>query len=166
MRAGAFHQTVVSGLRFEGVPSGDGPYLSATVAASGQPAGGVALGVSRVRRFQPEPYGRRSAPLGWWIVKYTDEARVFLDGFTPGDVERLRAEFGLAPIEGRAASDDSVAGFYRSRAWAGLVRWVGEHPRAAKRVARFDAYLPGWYDLARASLAGPMPRAQPTGPLH
>ncbi len=38
-----------------------------------------------------------------------------------------------------------------SQAWGSLVRWIGQHPRMAWRIARFDVYLPGWYDQACAA---------------
>lgn len=166
MSKGAFHEAVVGGIRFEGVLSGDGPYVSALAAASGRPIGGVALGVSSLRRFTPEQIGRRPVPTGWYIVKYTDEVRVFLAGFALQDVERLRAEFGLVPVDGRHDHRIPVRGFYTSRAWVGLVRWVGEHPRRAARMARFDTYLPGWHDLAKTALAEAMPPRAPADLLH
>lgn len=166
MSKGAFHEAVVGGIRFEGVLSGDGPYVSALAAASRRPIGGVALGVSGLRRFTPEQTGRRPMPSGWYVVKYSDEARVFLAGFAPQDVERLRAEFGLVPVDGGYDHRAPVRSFYASRAWAGLVRWVGEHPRGAAKMSRFDTYLPNWYDLARAALVRAIPSEAPTSPLH
>lgn len=166
MSKDAFHKTVVGGIRFEGVLSGDGPYVSAFAAASGQSIGGVALGASSLRRFTPEPIGRRPLPTGWYIVKYTDEARVFLAGFTPQDVERLQAEFGLVPLDGRHDHRTPIRGFYASRAWCGLVRWVGEHPRRTARMSGCDTYLPGWHDLAKTALAAAMLPGAPAGLLH
>ncbi len=69
----------------------------------------------------------------------------------------MRAEFGLLPVDGQDRHGGPARAFYVSRAWAGLVQWVGEHPRMAKRMSRYDAYLPGWYDHARRARSGPAP---------
>jgi len=145
----AFHQVVVGGLRFDGVLSADGPYIIAYTVAENRPAGGVALVVSGLRRFVPSQFGRGPGPWGWYIVKYRSEARVLLDGFTGEHLDRMRAEFGLLPIDEQHRPGGPARAFYGSHAWAGLVQWVGAHPRTAKRMSRYDAYLPGWYDRAR-----------------
>ena len=58
----AFHQAVVGGLRFDGVLSADGPYIIAHNVSGNRPAGGVALVVSRLRRFVPSHFGRGPGP--------------------------------------------------------------------------------------------------------
>ncbi len=155
MRKDAFHQAVVGGIRFDGVLSADGPYIIAHSIAENRPAGGVALVVSGLRRFLPSHFGRGPGPWGWYIVKYTSEARVFLDGFAAEHVDRMGAEFGLIPVDEQQQHGGPARAFYESRAWAGLVQWVGRHPHMAKRMSRHDAYLPGWYDCARAVRSGP-----------
>lgn len=146
---GAFHQAVVGGLRLDGVLSADGPYITAHNVAENRPAGGVALVVSGLRRFLPSQFGRGPGPWGWYIVKYRSEARVLLDGFAGEHLDRVRTEFGLLPVDEQHQHGGPARAFYESRAWVGLVQWVGRHPHMAKRMSRFDAYLPGWYDRAR-----------------
>ncbi len=151
----AFHQAVVGGLRFDGVLSADGPYITAHNVAEDHPAGGVALVVSGLRRFLPSQFDRGPGPWGWYIVKYRSEVRVLLDGFTSEHLDRMVAEFGLLPVDEQHRHGDPARAFYGSRAWAGLVQWVGAHPRTAKRMSRYDAYLPGWYDRARKARSEP-----------
>ena len=153
----AFHQAVVGGLRFDGVLSADGPYITAQSVIGNRPAGGVALVVSGLRRFLPSQFGMRPGTWGWYIVKYQSEARVLLDGFTGEHLDRMRAEFGLLPFDEQRQHGGPARAFYESRAWAGLVQWVGKHPQIAKRMSRYDAYLPGWYDRARTARGKPAP---------
>ncbi len=54
----------------------------------------------------------------------------------------------MLPVNEQHRPGGPARAFYGSRAWAGLVRWVGAHPRTAKRLSRYDAYLPGWYARA------------------
>jgi hypothetical protein len=56
MRNRVFHQARIAGRTFEGVISGDGPYLSC------QMNGGVAIGPAGLRHFQPEPWAIHRAP--------------------------------------------------------------------------------------------------------
>ena len=153
----AFHQAVVGGIRFDGVLSADGPYIEACSVAGDRPAGGVALVVSGLRRFLPSRFGLGPGPWGWYIVKYQSEARVLLDGFTTEHLDRMRVEFGLLLVDEHGERGGSAQAFYESRAWAGLVQWVGKHPQIAKRMSRYDAYLPGWHDRARMARGEPAP---------
>ena len=50
MRNRVFHQARIAGMTFEGVMTGSGPTLSCPT------NGGVALGVSGLRHFQPQPW--------------------------------------------------------------------------------------------------------------
>jgi len=152
MQKNAFYQAVVGGIRFDGVLSADGPYIEAHSVVMNRPAGGVALVVSGLRRFLPSEFGRGPGPWGWYIVKYRSEARVLLDGFTAEHVQRMRAEFGLLTTDEQDSHGGAAQAFYESHAWDSLVLWVGKHPRMAQRMSRFDAYLPGWHDRARAAL--------------
>ena len=139
----------LGGFRFDGVLSADGPYIEAHSIAGNRPADGVALVVSGLRRFLPSRFGRGPGPWGWYIVKCRSEARVLLDGFTGEHLDLMRAQFGLLPVDEQHQHGGPARAFYGSRAWAGLVQWVGAYPRTAKRMSRYDAYLPGWYDRAR-----------------
>lgn len=142
-----FHQATIAGLTFEGIISADGPYVSC------QMGGGVALGVSGIRQFQPDREGTRWDPqFGWWVVKYRDEARIFLPGFDQASARKLSDEFGLLLLDGYALYElsDRVRSvyFFTSPAWDALRRWVIKHPRIAKAHAAYDPYLPSWYGRA------------------
>ena len=114
--------------------------------------GGVALGVSALRDFQPDAVGtRRVPPSGWWVVKYFDEARIFLPNFDGVAIRKLSDEFGLVlVVEGQTLPSDRVRQhyFFTSPAWDSLRRWVVKHPRIAKTEAGYDSYFPGWYQRA------------------
>ena len=157
MPKNVFHQAVVGGFRFDGVLSADGPHIEAHSVAGNQPGGGVALVVSGLRRFVPSHFGRGPGPWGWYIVKYRSEARVLLDGLTEEHLDRLRVEFGLLQVDEQHLHGGPARAFCESRAWVGLVQWVGKHPQIAKRMSRYDAYLPGWYDRARMAQGEPAP---------
>jgi hypothetical protein len=146
MRNRVFHQATIGGITFEGIISADGPYIvSSTI-------GGVALGVSALRNFQPDASGlRRAPPSGWWVVKYYGEARIFLPDFDQVAIRKLSDEFGLVLlIDGQTLPSDRVRQhyFFTSPAWDGLRQWVVKHPRIAKTEAPCDAYLPGWHRRA------------------
>lgn len=146
-----FHKAVVGGLPFEAVVSVDGPYISCGQTLDPFCHGSVALIVSGLRRFAPASPGVVSKPEGWWIVKYGDQERVFLRGFTPSDIGNMTVEFGL--VEAYGPGQGSAEPFFRSRAWAGLIDWVARHPRLAKKAAGWDPYLPGWVERARTETA-------------
>ena len=40
-------------------------------------------------------------PLGWWVVKYHDEERIFLPGFDLAAIRSLSNEFGLPVLAER-----------------------------------------------------------------
>lgn len=93
MRNRTFHHATIAGMAFEGVLSGDGPYLSC------QLNGGVALGVSGLRQYQPATEAlRHIRPFGWWVVKYRDEERIALPDFAPAAIRELSDEFGLVVL--------------------------------------------------------------------
>ena len=146
MRNRIFHQARIAGTTFEGIISGDGPYLSC------QMNRGVARGPSGLRYFHaPPPVTRRIPPLGWWVVKYCDEARIFLPDFNGAAVRTLSNEFGLPVLEdyGFEPCDDVRREyFFTSPAWDALRQWVISHPRLAKAHAACDTYLRRWYDRA------------------
>ena len=133
-------------MTFDGIVAGDGPYLSCRMNA------GVALGVASLRHFQPSPRRiRRTPPLGWWVVKYENEERIFLPGFDRDAIRTLSDEFGL-PVLTESGFDPSDSArrdyFFTSPAWEALRQWVISHPRLAKAHATCDTYLRGWYDRA------------------
>lgn len=133
-------------MTFEAILSADGPYLS------GHLNGGVALGVSALRLFQPQTeMVTDSRPAGWWVVKYRDEERIFLHGFDPTAIRHLSDEFGLVILSERdPCPADRVRQdyFFTAPAWEALRSWVIQHPRLAKAYATADPYLPGWYQRA------------------
>jgi hypothetical protein len=114
--------------------------------------GGVALGVSGLRQFQPKALGsRRPPPSGWWVVKYYVEARIFLPDFDRDAIHELSDEFGLVVLADDAVDpSDRVRQnyFFTSPAWEGLRQWVTEHPRLARTYAPYDPYLPLWCQRA------------------
>ena len=112
--------------------------------------GGVALGPAGLRYFQPERGTRRTLPLGWWVVKYSNEERIFLPGFDRAAVRSLSNEFGLPVLEEPdfgPFDDVRREYFFTSPAWDALRHWVARHPRLAKAHAARDPYLRGWYAL-------------------
>ena len=53
------------------------------------------LGVSMLRKFQPHPKNGRPQKEGWWLVKYSSEARVDLTRFSETQIQQLSKEFGI-----------------------------------------------------------------------
>ncbi len=151
MRNRVFHQATIAGLTFEGVMTASGPSVAC------QAGGGVALGVSGLRQFQPETAPHRGEPrFGWWVVKYRDEARIGLPGFGPAHIRRLSDEFGLVILTERdpcPADRTRQHYFFTSPAWDALRQWVAKHPRIAKAHAEYDPYLPSWHERAMAEAA-------------
>ena len=150
MRNRVFHQAAIAGLTFDGIISADGSCISCRTGS------GVALGVSGLRQFEPDvPSFRRQPPCGWWVVKYTDEARIGLPGFGQAAIQRLSDEFGLVILTER---DLAPAGcirqqyFFTSPAWDALGQWVAQHPCIAGTHVSCDPYLPGWHGRALAEI--------------
>lgn len=162
MRNRVFHQVRIAGITFEGIISADGPYIASST------AGGVALGVSALRDFQPEALGSRHAsPFGWWVVKYYSEERIFLPHFDRNAIRDLSDEFGLMVLADNTVDpSDRIRQdyFFTSPAWEGLRQWVIEHPRLAKTCAPYDPYLPRWYE--RAIIESGALSASPPPPLR
>jgi len=160
MRNRVFHQARIGDMIFEGVVTASGPSLSCHT-------GGVALGVSGLRQFQPEVIGsRRAPPAGWWVVKYHYEERIFLPDFDQAAVRELSDEFGLVVlVDGQTNPTERIRRhyFFTSPAWDGLRDWVIRHPRLAKSHAEYDAYLPRWYERAitEAEALSPPPLRPP-----
>jgi hypothetical protein len=159
MRNRTFHQARIADMIFEGIVAGDGPYISCQI------NGGVALGVSSLRYFQPSSQGTHHAPpqLGWWVVKYSDEQRIFLPDFDQAAIRELSDEFGLPILVERGFDPFDQARreyFFTSPAWDALRLWVTRHPRLARQYAPYDSYLRGWYDRAIMQ-AGALPSWPP-----
>jgi hypothetical protein len=151
MRNRIFHQVRIGGMTFDGVLTGDGPYLSC------QTSGGVALGVCGLRHFRPVAEGaRHTPPHGWWVVKYQDEERIFLPGFDRATIRTLSDEFGLPVLTERGFdpfNQERRDYFFTSPAWEALRQWVTRHPRLARTHAACDPYLRGWYGRALSEAA-------------
>ena len=146
-----FHQVKIAGMTFRGIVSGDGPFLSCLH------NGGVALGVSGLREFQPA-FGmlHHGSPFGWWVVKHRDEERIYLPNFGRGAVRQLSDEFGLVILNGRYPPPSDRVGqdyFFTSPAWDALRTWVTCHPYLAERQAECDLHLPGWHRRAMVEFA-------------
>ncbi len=142
-----FHTANVGGYLFEGVLSGDGPYISCE-----QARGGVALGVCGLRKFSPTDLGGREMAAGWWVVKYSNEARIDLHGFSDDQAKKLSDEFGIVILKGHPWPNERVRQeyFFTSPAWEGLRDWVKRHPRIASTAAACQSYLFNWYERSRA----------------
>jgi hypothetical protein len=157
-----FHQASVAGMMFEGVITASGPALSC------RSNGSVALGVSGLRRFQPESLGsRRPPPPGWWVVKYHVEERIFLPGFDPAAIRDLSDEFGLLILaDDTAYPSDRIRQhyFFTSPAWEALCQWVTQHPRLVRTYAPYDPYLPRWAERAIIAAGTPSAWPQPLRP--
>ena len=134
MRNRTFHQLSIAGMIFEGIIAGDGPYLSC------QTNGGVALRPAGLRYFQPETWTMlRAPPLGWWVVKYDDEARILLPGFDRAAIDRLSREFAVPVVTERGPTltdHERREVFLASPAGVALCQWVTRHPRLAKPSIR------------------------------
>jgi hypothetical protein len=131
MSAWTFHHAAIGGLAFEGLISADGPSIACKPSRDPLSGGGVALMASGLRRFAPERVGRAAKPEGWWIVKYRDEERIFLPGFTPADIEcmtRSSASSPSAPRNGAAPvrSCARERGPAWSSGWRGTRGWPCE----------------------------------------
>jgi hypothetical protein len=146
MRNRIFHQARIGGMMFEGIMTGSGPTLSC------QMKGGVALGVSGLRQFQPKALGSRRPPRpGWWVVKYHVEERIFLPNFDHAAIRELSDAFGLVILADNTVNpSDRVRQpyFFTSPAWEALRQWATTHPRLARTYAPYDPYLPRWYERA------------------
>jgi hypothetical protein len=146
MRNRIFHRARIGGMMFEGIMAGSGPTLSCPT------TGGVALGVSGLRQFQPKALGsRRPPPSGWWVVKYYVEERIFLPDFDRAAIRILSDEFGLVILADNTVDPTGRVRqhyFFTSPAWEALRQWVTTHPRLARTYARYDPYLPRWYERA------------------
>jgi hypothetical protein len=88
-----FYVAVIGGRQFDGILSGDGPYI-----ACGND--GVALGMcASIEQLGAEiESGLRRRPVmphRWWIAKYRTQPRISLDGMTDPERRRLADEFGI-----------------------------------------------------------------------
>ena len=153
-----FHHVRIGGLDFEALLSADGPAIVVR-GPDRRYEGWAPLGVSHLcwLRREADPGFARPRETGWHLVKYSpSEARAYLPGLGPQELERLREEFGLLTDAEPGRPDEA---FYASRAWAALVQWAAAHPKLARCYAHYQAYLPGWYPRAQAEAA--RPRAAP-----
>ena len=124
-----FHRVRLGGLELEAFMSADGPALVVRGLEGRRYEGWAPLGVSYLcwLRREEDPGLARPRSTGWHLVKYSpSEARAYLPGLGPQELERLREEFGLLTGAEPGRPDEA---FYSSRAWAGLVQWVIVHPK-------------------------------------
>lgn len=158
MRNDVFHDVVIGGIRFLGVMSVDGPYISA------EPLGGVALGVCSIAFVAKDKaidrtipavkdrlavtFYRDAGPKEWWLVKYSDETRIHLGTLSENERRQLADEFGI-PISIHGAGNEKPGLFFTSPAFDSLTKWVEAHPKLAKRYSEYDTYLSGWYEKAK-----------------
>jgi hypothetical protein len=146
-----FYEIQIHGRTFEGVMSGDGPYIQ----CEGK---GVALGsCCSINKAHPDIFTSAwDAPdRKWWICKYDNQPRIDIHWMSERERRNLSAAFGI-PIGLRelGRADDA---FWASPAAEALTRWVKLRPRMAKRFAGYDNYLPGWYERALRSEASTFP---------
>jgi hypothetical protein len=146
-----FYVAVIGGRHFEGILSGDGPYITCG-------DDGVALGTcASIEQLSAEiESGLRRRPVmphSWWIAKYRNQPRISLDGMTDPERRRTADEFGIRV--GRESPD--VEPFWESAAFRSLAAWIRSRPRVGERFRDYNAYLPGWYDAACAVVANELP---------
>jgi hypothetical protein len=148
-----FYATEIDGRQFEGILSCDGPYISCGF-------DGVALGrCTTIELLCPEFDGgvgrHRVLSCWWWTTKYHTQPRVSLAAIRDEERQQLAVKFGIRMHDTRWVAEP----FWDSPAFRSLATWVLKNPRAAARFRRYDAYLPGWHEVA---LAGTSP-ASPDG---
>ena len=89
-----------------------------------------------------------NSPSGFYVVKYSNELRVYLEGLDADAAARVAQEFGL-PFYDKGEWDPKLNPFFDSSAFKGLQEWVEKHPRRAKRFSLYgESYIPGWYKKA------------------
>lgn len=145
MKHQSFYTTVIGGRIFEGLLSGDGPYIACGTE-------GVALGsctsIELLGTDRDDGLGGTCAPAqSWWVVKYHREPRIALGGFNDAERRQLAHEFGI-PLGSQSVGSEF---FWKSAAFHSLALWTLKYPKIADRYRRWEAYLPGWYDAARAT---------------
>ncbi|SPA23741.1 conserved hypothetical protein [Cupriavidus taiwanensis] len=149
-----FHIAQVAGVEFKGGMNGDGPYIACDARY-----GDVALGICGLRKYRPAPasWRGREAKLGWWVVKYDDQARIDLTDFSDSEAQELSSEFGIVMFD----DDDPLVSrdlrldyFFTSPAWESLCRWCRERPKLAKQLRDAQVYLPSWYERAQTATTG------------
>lgn len=157
MGSSTFYETVIGGVAFQGLMSGEGPAIAVS---SGQcaPLGG-AISIRLVSEKQevaeriPASAGmlevetlREVGESAWWVVKYRTQPRINLRELSDANRRQLASEFGI-DLDGDQ-EDARATLFFSSPAFHGLVRWVQKHPAQARQCSRWDAYLSGWYERA------------------
>lgn len=146
MKAEIFHTITIGSIEFIGWISFNGPRIASDV------GGSVNIGPCCIRLFKPEPsFTSRSVDwqMGWYVVKYTSEVKIALQGFTETDAIQLSNEFGIPIRYFSPGGDNGSSNFYLSPAFDGLKQWVRDHPRKAKQIVQnHQEYLPDWYEKA------------------
>lgn len=144
-----FFQTVIKDIVFRGELGSAGPLISAR--PLGKPQRHTApLGPSAIFHHSPRA---DSGSEGWWICEgLPPMERIFLAGFSRGDVQRLSRRFGL-PVhpDGRPP----VTHFLKSAAFDGLMSWVASHPKKAANWSHchteFDWYAEALRQISDAA---------------
>ena len=147
MATGKFYSSIIDGVEFQAVMSGDGPYITK------RPLGnGVAIGQCTSIRFlqEPEFYCRNRRP-HWAVVKYGNQERIDLSDLSARGRKRLSKEFGV-PIGDSNPMPVMLDLFYKSAAFQGLCEWAQKHPGLFSRYSGFCNYLYDWPDKTTAVL--------------
>lgn len=142
MASDIFHRARIGGVDLVAGIDTDGPYI-----ARHDHLEGVSLGICQLRKFEPH-FGVGHA-FGWYVVKYHDESRIDLSGFTDEQALEVAREFGIVIYDSNGSVAVRPCAFYYGRAWEGFKAWTKAHPRLAKRYAKEEQpYLWNCYDRA------------------
>lgn len=147
-----FHAVRVEGMLFRATMYDcDGPFLEASHGARWHDHGGqVSLGVCQLTHFDTTHQWRlHREERGWWICKYSGEARIDVNRLSDAGRRALTHEFGLPewPAETSSLGDN----FYASPAFVSLVAWSRAHPQVARRAAAGrSTYVGDWYSRTQA----------------
>ena len=140
-----FYEIQIHGRAFEGLMSGDGPYIECKEK-------GVALGsCCSINEAHPDIFTPAwDAPdRKWWVCKYDNQPRIDIHWMSKRERQELSAAFGI-PIGLRELGRAGDA-FWASPAAEALSHWVKLRPRRAERFGSYDHYLPSWYERAMRS---------------
>jgi hypothetical protein len=147
MTLSTFYTTLIGGRRFEGMLSADRPYIACG-------CDGVALGsCTSIEWLTADVDGggigtHHLTDGAWWMAKYSHQSRISLDGLTDAERRQLADEFGIR-VGHRSPSSEH---FWESEAFLSLASSTKKSARVAKTYRKWEAYLPGWYDAARAAI--------------
>lgn len=139
MNSREFHSVTIRNRKFSAVMSADGPYIFDGVQ-------GVAIGTCTSIRKIDKNSDDYSENGEWCIVKYRNQVRMRLSGFTDYNVRLLSEEFGIPQyLSDNYLQQTSTEFFFKSNAWIALKDWSKKHKIIAKRYSDCQGYLP-WYN--------------------